>query len=298
MCMRFKPDSVLNLEGQAGIVNDSCYIARSNNLQAGVVGTWSAEFNGSASVFAVNQDGTRTTLTPNSNYEVGDYIIVALDVDNMLVWVGHYDASTDTTKWYNSVAVDWTGNPATGTGGMPIYGNWFKFSTALYTGRGGVADFGQNGLLSNIDIPTGFDYLTQDNLTSSDQFISAFSWIKNRDATDNHMLFDRVRGVTKDIHSNDTAAEVTNANTLQSFLSAGVQIGDDVEVNTANESYVLWNWMMEATGSGTLNEDGSIDSTVLVDTTLGLSVGTYTGNNTAGATVGHGLRCCTRTGGI
>jgi hypothetical protein len=46
---------------------------------------------------------------------------------------------------------------------------------------------------------------------------------------------------------------------------------------------------MEATGSGTLNEVGSIDSTVLVDTTLGMSVGTYSGNSTAGATIGHGL---------
>ena len=285
----FKPDSVLNLEGQAGIVNDACYIARPNDLQSGGGGTWSAEFNGSVSQFAVNQNGTRSTLTPNSNYEVGDYIIVALDVDNLLVWLGHYDASTDTTKWYNSVAVDWTGNPATGTGGSPIYGNWFKFSVALYSGRGGVADFGQNSLLSNIDIPTGFNYLTQDNITSSDQFISAFSWIKNRDATDNHMLFDRVRGVTKDIHSNTTDAQVTNVQTVQEFLAGGVQVGTDVQVNTANESYVLWNWMMEATGSGASNTDGSINTTkTLVDTTLGLSISTYDGTG-ANATVGHGL---------
>jgi len=275
----FKPDSVLNLEGQAGIVNDSCYIARSNNLQDTTVGTWSAEFNGSVSQFAVNQNGTRSTLTPNSNYEVGDYIIVALDVDNMLVWVGHYDASTDTTKWYNASAVDWTGNPATGTGGMTIYGNWFKFSAACYTGRGGVADFGQNGLLSNIDIPTGFSYLTQDNLASTDQYISALSWIKNRDASDNNMWFDRVRGVTKDLHSNTTDIEVTNVETVQQFLAAGVQIGVDHEVNTANESYALWNFMMEATGSGSSLTGGDINTTALVDTTLGMAVGTYSGSN-------------------
>jgi len=46
--------------------------------------------------------------------------------------------------------------------------------------------------------------------------------------------------------------------------------------------------MAEATGSGSLNEVGSIDSTVLVDTTLGMSVGTYTGTTSA-ATIGHGL---------
>ena len=285
----FKPDSVLNLEGQAGIVNDACYIARSNNLQSGVVGTWSAEFSGAVDQFAFNENGTRQSITPNSNYEVGDYIIVALDVDNLLVWVGHYDVSTDTTKWYNTVAGNWTGNPATGTGGSIISGNWFKFSVALYTGRGGVADFGQNSLLSNIDIPTGFNYLTQDNIASSDQFISAFSWIKNRDTSDNYMLFDRVRGVSKDLHSNDAAAEVTNVNTLQQFLAGGVQVGNDVEVNTANESYVLWNWMMEATGTGSSNTDGTINTTsTLVDTTLGLSVSKYTGTG-SNATIGHGL---------
>ena len=136
---------------------------------------------------------------------------------------------------------------------------------------------------------TDFIAISQDNMAGTDQFISAFSWIKNRDATDNHMLFDRVRGVYKDWHSNLGDIQVTNVNTVQSFLEAGVQVGDDVQVNTANESYVLWNWMMEATGSGASNEDGSINTTsTLVDTTLGLSISTYTGTG-ANATFGHGL---------
>ena len=116
-------------------------------------------------------------------------------------------------------------------------------------------------------------------MTDTEQFISAFSWIKNRDATDSHMWLDRVRGVTKDIHSNTTAAEVTNVETVQRFLAAGVQVGNDVEVNTANESYALWNFMMEATGSGSSLTGGDINTTALVDTTLGMAVGTYSGSN-------------------
>ena len=147
-------------------------------------------------------------------------------------------------------------------------------------------------IVLNIATPTlstGFSILSQDNLTSTDQFISAFSWIKNRDATDNHMLFDRVRGVTNDMHSNTTDIQVTNNETLQSFLAGGVQVGNDVQVNTVNESYALWNWMMETTGSGASNEDGSINTTsTLVDTTLGMSISTYTGTG-ANATLGHGL---------
>ena len=118
---------------------------------------------------------------------------------------------------------------------------------------------------------------------------SAFSWIKNRDAADNHMLFDRVRGATKDIHSNTTDIEVTNAQTVKAFIGGGVTLGTDAEVNTSSESYVLWNWMMETAGSGSSNTDGTINTTsTLVDTNLGLSISTYTGTG-ANATIGHGL---------
>jgi hypothetical protein len=50
---------------------------------------------------------------------------------------------------------------------------------------------------------------------------------------------------------------------------------------------VSWNW--KANGSGSTNTSGSITSTVSANTTSGFSVVTYTGNGTAGATIGHGL---------
>ena len=164
----------------------------------------------------------------------------------------------------------------------PAFCDWDGSSTVTWTTRFASADWSYSA-------PTDHIAITQDNMTSSNQFISAFSWIKNRDATDNHMLFDRVRGPFKDIHSNDMVDEVTNANTLQSFLAGGVQIGNNVEVNTASESYVLWNWMMEATGTGSSNTDGTINTTsTLVDQTLGMSISTYVGTG-SNATIGHGL---------
>jgi hypothetical protein len=57
-------------------------------------------------------------------------------------------------------------------------------------------------------------------------------------------------------------------------------------VNTDVEGYVLWQWA--ANGTGTLNEEGSIDSTVSANTDAGFSVVKYTGTGSA-ATVGHGL---------
>ena len=171
---------------------------------------------------------------------------------------------------------------------------WLLFGSNNGTGTGRSATYTVNfGASSFSDTPTtDFTGIYQDAYSSTDQFISAFSWIKNRDATDNHMLFDRVRGITKDFHSNTDVVEVTNVNTLQRFLAGGVQVGDDVEVNTASESYVLWNWMMEATGSGSANEDGTINTTAtLVDTTLGMSISTWTGASvtSTGTTIGHGL---------
>ena len=229
-----------------------------------------------------------TDVDTGLNTAADDRILACFDVESGKAWAGFYDANTTTTYWYKNTGA--TGaDPAAGT--FPTYvfppNTPLTFMTTTYNTQ--VIDFFAESSNFTLTPPTGFSALAQDNLASTDQFISAFSWIKNRDATDNHMLFDRVRGVTKDIHSNVTDAQVTNANTLQSFLSAGVQIGDDVEVNTANESYVLWNWMMEATGSGSSNEDGSINTTsTLVDTTLGMSISTYTGTGSA-ATIGHGL---------
>ena len=72
-------------------------------------------------------------------------------------------------------------------------------------------------------------------------------WIKNRDATDGHCLFDAVRGATKLISSDSTAAESTNADTLDSFASDGFQVDADVKVNTNTEKYVAWCWKESAT---------------------------------------------------
>ena len=123
-------------------------------------------------------------------------------------------------------------------------------------------------------------------ITSLD-FTPDFVWIKNRDATDNHMLYDSVRGATKDLHSNTTDAETTTAQTLKSFDSAGFTLGTDVQVNTNTEDYVAWCW--KAGGSASSNTDGSITTSVSANPTAGFSIISYTGNATAGATLGHGL---------
>jgi hypothetical protein len=101
------------------------------------------------------------------------------------------------------------------------------------------------------------------------------------------VLTDAVRGVTKEISSNDTGTEETVAQGLTTFGSAGFTVGTDGSYNTSSATYVGWQWA--ANGSGSSNTDGSITSTASANTTAGFSIVTYVGNSTSGATVGHGL---------
>ena len=72
-------------------------------------------------------------------------------------------------------------------------------------------------------------------------------WIKNRDATDSHCIFDAVRGATEVLHVDTNALEATDADTLTSFDSDGFALGADDKVNTNTENYVAWCWKESAT---------------------------------------------------
>jgi hypothetical protein len=118
-------------------------------------------------------------------------------------------------------------------------------------------------------------------------FTPDWVWIKKRNDTAFHQLFDVVRGATKGIFSNSTNAEAVDAGNLQSFDSDGFTSGSFNGTNGSGGTYVAWNWL--ANGSGVSNTDGSITSTVSASTTSGFSIVKYTGNAVSGATFGHGL---------
>ena len=116
-----------------------------------------------------------------------------------------------------------------------------------------------------------------------------FLWFKNRNGTQVHQLFDVVRGVASSLRTNGTDAENTDSpnDRLLSFDSDGFSLGADGNPNGSGNTYVAWAW--KANGSGVSNTDGSITSTVSANTESGFSIVTYVGNNTRGATIGHGL---------
>ena len=119
-------------------------------------------------------------------------------------------------------------------------------------------------------------------------------WFKNRDSSQNHRLFDAVRGAGKNIKSNGDTAEIdagTGASgQLRTFDSDGFSVGSDGSVNNNNESIVAWNWKAGTTGSGTTGGSGTGKSySYSVNTTAGFSIVKYGGNGTAGHTIPHHL---------
>ena len=140
------------------------------------------------------------------------------------------------------------------------------FNTKLYTGTG-----------STLAI-SGLNF--QPDLT----------WIKGRSVAYSHILHDSVRTATKELKSNSTGAEGTDANGLTSFNSDGFSLGTGGAVNNNTTTYASWNWKAgtsftnDASGTGI----GSIDSSGSVNTDAGFSIISYTGTGSA-ATVAHGL---------
>jgi len=117
-----------------------------------------------------------------------------------------------------------------------------------------------------------------------------FTWIKNRANTDDHNLFDVLRGFSTDalLRSNTTGAATDTTEGIKSFDSDGFSLGTNGSSNGNGQGMASWNWKA-GTGQGSSNTDGSINTTYTsVNTTAGFSISKFTGTG-ANATVGHGL---------
>jgi len=117
-------------------------------------------------------------------------------------------------------------------------------------------------------------------------FEPSLTWLKIRTGTGDNYLYDAIRGVTKSISSNTTSSEFSNTY-FSSFNTDGFTLGS--ASNNVNGGYNYASWNFKANGAGSANTAGSINSTVSVNTTSGFSIVKYIGNDTSGATVGHGL---------
>jgi len=115
-------------------------------------------------------------------------------------------------------------------------------------------------------------------------------WIKERDDTSAHNIYDSVRGVQKYIYSSETTVEQTGSNSLTAFDSDGFSVGNGSFINQSSQGYASWNWLAGTTGSGSTGGSGTSKSyTYSANTTAGFSITRYTGNGTSGHTIPHNL---------
>ena len=99
------------------------------------------------------------------------------------------------------------------------------FSSYLYTGNG-----------STQTITNGIDLSTKGGLT----------WVKQRSATRDNVLFDTARGATQRLFSNLTLAQSVDAASLTAFNSTGFSIGSDSGVNINAGTYASWTFREQA----------------------------------------------------
>ena len=93
-------------------------------------------------------------------------------------------------------------------------------------------------------------------------------WFTRREIGDNHFMSDTVRGATKTLRSNTTAAESTDTTAVTSFTANGPVVGSDGSVNNSSGTFAAWTFR---------KQEKFFD------------VVTYTGNGTAGRTLSHNL---------
>jgi len=106
-------------------------------------------------------------------------------------------------------------------GGVAAVPNYIEdvFSTYLYTGNG-----------STQTITNGIDLSTKGGLT----------WIKVRDLTYAHRLFDTARGATKYLETNTTNDQGTAASSLTAFTASGFSLGSTTQVNGNGATFASW----------------------------------------------------------
>jgi hypothetical protein len=136
---------------------------------------------------------------------------------------------------------------------------------------------------------------TNINNTGNSNLQPDFVWIKNRTGgNDWHDLTDTTRGATKSLFSNNTNAQGTAAQSLQAFLSNGITIGSDAQVNRNNVPYASWQWKANG-GTTVTNTDGATNgynTTVQANQTAGFSIVKFNAPFDQGNgryNLGHGL---------
>ena len=227
--------------------------------------------------------GHNYTLTSGNrigSYNNGDYSIDG-QIADFRIYKSTHLSSSDVTALYS-------GTPP--TTGLTEY---YKFDGNAQNYAGDRQLTPSNVIYNYSGTATNVSYAYDGTPTNVSFVGTSFEpdlvWTKRRDTTGNHLLYDSIRGAGFYLSSNSTGNQNGSAqlDTLASFDSNGFTVGTSAGSNANGGTYAAWCW--KAASSDSTNTDGTITSTVRANQDAGFSIVKYTGNSTAGATVGHGL---------
>ena len=89
-----------------------------------------------------------------------------------------------------------------------------------------------------------------------------FVWIKRRNSSESHALYDSLRGINKQLSSDSSGAQATNTSPYEGFTSFdtdGFTVDNNGATNRAPNTYVAWNWKAGAdTYAGKFNGSSSV----------------------------------------
>ena len=279
---------------------------------------------GQISFIVAGADGNSNFLRVDGNTQSGTglsaqsgpgTIGIALDMDNKKIWFTNTSGS-----YFNS------GNPAMGVNAAVDFSSTGpNYPTCavtpivcMYQGSGKTTsiNFGQRPFTNTA--PTGFKTLCSENLPPTVPSINAqkhfdvltytgntsgnltvtglefkpdLVWIKYRGGSDNHQLFDTMRGFTNGLRlfPNSNSGEAANGSQygMISVEDGGFTVGaGPFEANRNSGAHVAWCW--KAGGAAVSNSDGSVTSSISANQEAGFSIVSWTGSG-ADASIGHGL---------
>ena len=260
--------------------------------------------NGSGDSYVYQMDGKKNINNTQTNYgnswsTVGDIIGFALDLDNGTLEC--YKNGTSQGQLSNALTDGADYVPyIQGNGSVQRIEVNFGQKAFTYTNAGTNRPASTFKALCTANLPTPVIAKPNQHVdtaiytgTGNELAINDFSFqpalvlAKSRDVAGNWQLYDAIRTATKEIALNDTGGESTVAQGLKSFDNDGFTLGTDSVLNTNTKLYVAYGWKASSVTPSTA---GSINgSAQYVNDTAGFSMTKYTGNNTNGATVGHGL---------
>ena len=266
-------------------------------------------------------NGSPTISSYGSTYTTGDIIGISINGDNGEVVFYKNGVSQGVAKTFTTSQYPLFFQMEDGASAATVTYNMNFGQNPTFSGNttaGTFTDSNNKGLFK-YQPPSGFLALCEDNLPTpaiSDPgkyfktvlytgdgnsgrsivgvgFTPDLVWVKLRNTTGNHSLYDAVRGAGQRLSSSLTNAEATFTNSITSFDSTGFSLGSnsDGDVNSSGNTYVAWCWKAGA-GTTSTNTNGSITSVVSVNQDAGFSIVSGSSGGSGASSYdsyGHGL---------